>query len=66
MVTISGPGVLLHYLATYAMPVIWDYFFLFLEVFSRRDIPIGVSLDLSTPTGMTCIVTVVENGMSAI
>ena len=28
---------------------------------SRRDVPIGVPLDLSTPTGMSCIGTYGEN-----
>ena len=28
---------------------------------SRWDVPVGVPLDLSTPTGMTCIGTCVEN-----
>ena len=27
----------------------------------RPDVPVGVPLDLSTPTGMTCIWTYVEN-----
>ena len=27
----------------------------------RREASVGVSLDLSTPTGMTCIVACVEN-----
>ena len=27
----------------------------------RRDVPVGVSLDLSTPTGMSCIGTYGEN-----
>ena len=34
----------------------------FYDTFShRRDIPVGVPLDLSTPTGMICIVTYGEN-----
>ena len=28
---------------------------------SRRDVPVGVPLDLSTPTGMSCIGTYGEN-----
>ena len=30
-------------------------------LFSRRDVPVGVPLDLSTPTGMSCIATYGEN-----
>ena len=40
------------------------YFFLFLLQnidCGRRDIPVGVPLDLSTPTGMSCIATYGEN-----
>ena len=29
--------------------------------FIRRDVPVGVPLDLSTPTGMSCIGTYGEN-----
>ena len=29
--------------------------------YSRRDVPVGVPLDLSTPTGMSCIGTYGEN-----
>ena len=29
--------------------------------FVRRDVPVGVPLDLSTPTGMSCIGTYGEN-----
>ena len=29
--------------------------------FDRRDVPVGVPLDLSTPTGMSCIGTYGEN-----
>ena len=32
-----------------------------LSVDSRRDVPVGVPLDLSTPTGMSCIGTYGEN-----
>ena len=28
---------------------------------NRRDVPVGVPLDLSTPTGMSCIGTYGEN-----
>ena len=31
------------------------------KVSSRRDVPVGVPLDLSTPTGMSCIGTYGEN-----
>ena len=31
------------------------------NVFIRRDVPVGVPLDLSTPTGMSCIGTYGEN-----
>ena len=30
-------------------------------MFTRRDVPAGAPLDLSTPTGMSCIGTYVEN-----
>ena len=30
-------------------------------LFTRRDVPVGVPLDLSTPTGMSCIGTYGEN-----
>ena len=31
---------------------------------TRRDVPVGVPLDLSTPTGMSCIGTYGENSKS--
>ena len=31
------------------------------NIYNRRDVPVGVPLDLSTPTGMSCIVTYGEN-----
>ena len=39
-------------------------FLLFFDVYIviyRRDVPVGVPLDLSTPTGMSCIGTYGEN-----
>ena len=35
-----------------------------LKSFARRDVPVGVPLDLSTPTGMSCIGTYGENSKS--
>ena len=34
---------------------------LFSNVYNRRDVPVGVPLDLSTPTGMSSIGTCGEN-----
>ena len=31
------------------------------SILARRDVPVGVPLDLSTPTGMSCIGTYGEN-----
>ena len=31
------------------------------RAYTRRDVPVGVPLDLSTPTGMSCIGTYGEN-----
>ena len=40
----------------------YNIFFMFkLWVLVRRDVPVGVPLDLSTPTGMSCIGTYGEN-----
>ena len=36
-------------------------FMYFLISCNRRDVPVGVPLDLSTPTGMSCIGTYGEN-----
>ena len=37
------------------------YPFIMLTSSIRRDVPVGVPLDLSTPTGMSCIGTYGEN-----
>ena len=39
----------------------FDYFFYPITRICRRDVPVGVPLDLSTPTGMSCIGTYGEN-----
>ena len=40
---------------------IFKHFLRKLTLFARRDFPVGVPLDLSTPTGMSCIGTCGEN-----
>ena len=37
------------------------FFFRYSILFIRRDVPVGAPLDLSTPTGMSCIGTYGEN-----
>ena len=38
-----------------------QFIFYFWSFDIRRDVPVGVPLDLSTPTGMSCIGTYGEN-----
>ena len=58
MVNINGSG---HMTKVAAMPIYGKNLKKIFFSRTRRDVPVGVPLDLSTPTGMSCIGTYGEN-----